>query len=527
MNMSLRKLTALILSVLMCLSLLAGCTAPAGTTDTEPAGQSTDAGEEGEKEAEAEPVSELEPETVTMYLLGNKGDNFDDAYDKINEILKKKINTTVNVEWISWGEGNKYSLLFSGGEDFEMIFTASQWANYETTVALGGFAELTEEMLQKYAPDVWEQWPADAWTQAKINGKIYMIPANYVEVNQDVVAIRGDLMKKYGYDDINSYDQLLSFYEDCMNDGMYGNSVGAGSIYWLMFEHLGMYAMGGTPCGGQMVLYNCKDPKDLSYTYVLDWEPFVEYCKKMKELADGGCWPSDVLNTTSERQDGLVSGRGATMVWNAGSCQIYANPTNAEHPDWEINLYNIMPECKYRATRYINGGVGFNAASSKLERALMVYNEFATNPEIQNLAQLGIEGVNYIDVGDGTYKSTGNDFGGGSYWGWRNMNIMLKTYYEDPTPVDEKVMELDKYFKENLYETHLLDSFTFNPEAVATQVAAVDAVQSTYFDPLINGLVDDVDATIEEFKEALDYAGMQDILDELQRQIDEFAAANQ
>ncbi|MBQ7602416.1 MAG: hypothetical protein IJU49_09715, partial [Lachnospiraceae bacterium] len=103
MKTSLRKLIALVLSALMCLSLLSACTAPAGTADTEPAKESADAGEEGEKEAEAEPESELEPETVTMYLLGTKGDNFDEAYDKINEILKKKINTTVNVEWISWG----------------------------------------------------------------------------------------------------------------------------------------------------------------------------------------------------------------------------------------------------------------------------------------------------------------------------------------------------------------------------------------------------------------------------------------
>ena len=39
------------------------------------------------------------------------------------------------------------------------------------------------------------------------------------------------------------------------------------------------------------------------------------------------------------------------------------------------------------------------------------------------------------------------------------------------------------------------------------------------------GLVDDVDATIEQFRAALESAGIQDVLDELERQKEEFIAA--
>ena len=56
-------------------------------------------------------------------------------------------------------------------------------------------------------------------------------------------------------------------------------------------------------------------------------------------------------------------------------------------------------------------------------------------------------------------------------------------------------------------------------------MAAVEANIETYYNPLDNGLVDDVDATIEQFRAALESAGIQDVLDELERQKEEFIAA--
>ena len=43
----------------------------------------------------------------------------------------------------------------------------------------------------------------------------------------------------------------------------------------------------------------------------------------------------------------------------------------------------------------------------------------------------------------------------------------------------------------------------------------------------MNGLVQDVDQSIAEFKAAMDSAGIQDIADELQLQIDAYLAENQ
>ena len=53
----------------------------------------------------------------------------------------------------------------------------------------------------------------------------------------------------------------------------------------------------------------------------------------------------------------------------------------------------------------------------------------------------------------------------------------------------------------------------------------MEAADDTYWYPLLCGQVDDVDAAIEQFKTAMYTAGLQDIIDEAQRQVDEYMAA--
>lgn len=80
--------------------------------------------------------------TLKMYLLGDKPAGFDEVYAKINEKLSQDIQTTLDVEFISWSDvDQKYSLLFASGEDFDLIFTAP-WAYYSSVANKNGFWKL-------------------------------------------------------------------------------------------------------------------------------------------------------------------------------------------------------------------------------------------------------------------------------------------------------------------------------------------------------------------------------------------------
>ena len=79
----------------------------------------------------------------------------------------------------------------------------------------------------------------------------------------------------------------------------------------------------------------------------------------------------------------------------------------------------------------------------------------------------------------------------------------------------------------NVKGAHLYDGFNFDSTKVSTQFAAVEAALGNYYDPLTSGLVDDVDSTIEEFRSALESAGIRDIIEEMENQAAAFVAEKQ
>lgn len=524
-----KKLVSLLLATAMSVGMLAGCGSSNNASESSQAGaDSTAATSAAGAAGEALSVDTSEHVDLTMYLIGDRTPDFDEVYGEINKILEEKLNCSLSVDFLSWGEHDtKYSLLFSSQEDFDLIFTASSWCHYEQTVALGGFAPMSEEFIQTYAPDIWKVVPEMAWDQAKIDGQIYMVPNYANEFGQDVMAVRGDLLEKYGYQDIASWDDLMGFYEACAADGMYAS---LGAPWYQYFQNEGYSVTGGAPKGGELVLYHAQDPDDLTFSYIVEWEGFRDYCVQMKALADAGAWSSDVLNSADERQTGLLTGRTAGMIWNLGSCGTYAKQANEENPDWNVTIVDPVSTQPKKVNSYINNGVAINANSKNKERAMMVLNEFYTNQDVYDLAMLGVEGKHWEAVGEDQYKvldQSGYGVSNNCNWGWNNCEIQRTEYIENRTALDDRCEELQEIFENNIKPEHIYDGFNFDPTNVSTQFAAVEAALGNYYEPLVNGLVDDVDKTITEMKAALESAGIQDVLEEMDRQAAEYAASKQ
>lgn len=522
MKKSTKKLVSVLLASAMAAGMLAGCGSGNGNGSTGDSKSSSAVSGTSGDNLNADTSEHVD---LTMYLIGDRTPDFDEVYAKINEILEEKLNCSLNVEFLSWGEHDtKYSLLFSSQEDFDLIFTASSWCHYEQTVSLGGFAPLSEDFIKAYAPDIWEVVPEMAWEQAKIDGQIYMVPNYANEFGQEVLAVRGDLMEKYGMDDITSWDDLMKFYKACAADGIYASQ---GGPWYPFFQSQGYSTTGGAPKGGELILYHTQDPEDLEFQYIGEWDAFREYCQEMKDLVDAGAWSSDVLNSSDERQTGLLTGRTASMCWNLGSCLTYGKQANEEHPDWNVTMVDPNKNLSKKVNSYINNGVAINANSKNKERAMMVLNEFYTNPDVYDLAMLGIEGKHWEAVGDDQYKvidESGYGVASNCNWGWNNCTIQREEYLENRTALDDKYESIKDAFNNNIKEDHVYDGFSFDSSNVSTQFAAVEAAIDNYYNPLINGLVDDVDASIDAMNAAMDSAGIQDILDEMNRQAAEYVA---
>ncbi|SHK11505.1 putative aldouronate transport system substrate-binding protein [Anaerocolumna jejuensis DSM 15929] len=470
-----------------------------------------------------------EPVTLKMYLLGERTPDFDKVYAEVNKILKEKVNATVEVDFLSWSEHDKkYSLLFSGGEDFDLIFTAAGWGHYENTVAMGGFYALTKDFLNTYAPDILKAVPEVAWNQAAIDGSIYMVPNYQNEFGNNVVGLRGDLLAKYGYSDITSFDQLIQFFGDVASkeSGISPLGTQAGGLYYQYLLDKGMDTVSGTSTK-ELFLYNTLNSGDKTITYALDWDGFTEYCKLAKELFDKGYWSADSLATTEERQDGFLNGTAASLIWNIGTTETYVDQANKEHPDWKCQIYDTSPKVAKAVNAYINNGMAINAASKNKERAMMVLNEFYTNPDIQDLTSLGIEGTHWKTEDNNQYSVLDESNYGvdaNCNWGWVNMNIKRTEFKANPDDVDKKVQAIKDSWNASIKPEHIYDGFTFNNANVSSQAAAIETVLDQYYTPLILGMAGDVDKAVAELRKQLEDAGIQAVYDEIKKQAETYSA---
>lgn len=104
-----KKSLSAFLAAVMAAGTLAGCGSSNGTSSSASSSNNseTTAAEGTSKVDTSEHVD------LTMYLIGERTPDFDEVYGKINEILEKKLNCSLSVEFLSWGEHDaKYSLCF-------------------------------------------------------------------------------------------------------------------------------------------------------------------------------------------------------------------------------------------------------------------------------------------------------------------------------------------------------------------------------------------------------------------------------
>ena len=151
------RFAALLLASAMLMSVFAGC---GDKTDGSSSGKASQAskGETTSSSKAADPASADTGETDTskevelsMYVVSDRPAKQDDIDANFNKLFKEKLNCTLKVNWIGWAEyPNKYPLLFSSGEKFDMAYTAT-WLNYAALAQKGAFKSL-DEIWPQYAP---------------------------------------------------------------------------------------------------------------------------------------------------------------------------------------------------------------------------------------------------------------------------------------------------------------------------------------------------------------------------------------
>lgn len=484
-------------------------------------------------------IDTSEHAVITMLVLGDKPTNgrMEAAIAEANKIFNAKINAELQLRYVSWTDWQtQYNLqLASGDNTLDLIGTATDWLDAWPNAKKGSFLPLTEDMLKTYCPKTYAQVAEKGdWDLCTLDGKIYFIPEDhYTQWTNHGIFYRGDWAKEVGLDNITNFNQLETYFDGILKNhpGVVPWDASASAMpYGLIDGYLtcatNTVIINGTTTGNYSIFYyDTSDPYKVVSPYY-EGNEFVEAAKMFKRWADKGFWREDVLNYSGDTREMFFAGKSGADEHHTQTYIGSIRPTmDAKQPGSEAKMFAYGIE-NHNITRDLktHGAMAVGANSQHPERALMMYDLIRFDEKVYRLINYGIEGTDYIITDDGKlgrpegYDDT-KDGLGINFWYGRNDDLEIPnsgTY----SGWKEIFDEYDKVAND-----YALEKFVFDQSNVSTQMSAITDVCNTYIPQIAWGKNSDPEKTVQEFRDALKNAGIEDVLQEIQTQLDALKAS--
>ncbi|MCL6601255.1 MAG: ABC transporter substrate-binding protein [Paenibacillus sp.] len=467
------------------------------------------------------------------YLLGEAPKGMPEVLTALNEKLKKDINATIELNYIGWGDvQSKYPLLLAAGEDVDFIFSAD-WNSYVEQANKGAFYELKPEDIAKYMPKKSAAIDPAAWVEAKVNGKIYMIPKTTPDSNVFVSVLRKDIMAEAGLTEVKHFSEIGPYLEAVKKNhpDMIGLNLDSQVDLPTPYQHLMRDKIGftgGTFGGGpwaQGITYDFTDPTGKIYSMVE--EPYLSAQKYaagiMKDWYDKGYVNKNPYANKIRSKDNFVEGKSAVAFGN--SIDIAATIEAGEAKGIESYIIpSLMPNGKVPMGNFIGAGISIAANSKNPERVMQAMDLIMEDPSYVYLTYFGIEGKNYVSTPDGKIglpegvTADTNSYPPDAAGFWFVNKALFKPMSTWPKVYADFWAKLGEY---NTLD-YAYNDFSFNSDNVKTQIANLANASTQFANPIYIGAVKDVDKAFDELSKNLNSAGLDKVKAEVETQAEEF-----
>lgn len=447
-------------------------------------------------------------------------EDLDTVEEAINEITREKINVEVTLQPYSIADyPSKIPLALQGGEKVDIYQSLGDFNNYVSTDMAYDITELLNECGQGIVDTVGEEW----LNACSKDGAIYGVPTMKPVALTPMVIYRQDIVDELGIDmstvssmeDVTPVlEQVKEAYPDMIpvapvQTGEIGVSVNYGEIDFLTDDR---YSPVGVLVGDS-----------LEVTDLYSTDLFREKCELVRSWYEDGLVMQDAATTTTAAAEAMSSGNYFCYI----AAYSYPEADTAASLQAQCGTYPIGAKIigdAYLSTADLNAVSWLIASTTDVPEAAMKFLELTyTDADVINLLIYGIEGRDYVMNEDGTVSyPEGEDASTVPYTAQLscgtlgNFFLMYPTAGTNPESLDWE-LEQNKTAK-----TSPAMGFTFDSDSVKTQYTAVKNVVSQYLPGLICGSLDP-DTEIDNFVQALNDAGYQDILDAKQEQLDTWA----
>jgi putative aldouronate transport system substrate-binding protein len=470
-------------------------------------------------------INLLKPVELNAYFLAPQLNDLNQVNVEVNKLVKNQINATVKLNYYdlaSYEERQRLSL--ASGEPVDLMFTANWW-NYFTYVSQKAYLQL-DDLLEQYGPDIKANIHPAYLVGPRVDGKLFAIPTNKELGGWLGVLVNKAMAKKYKMDfskvkSPKDYEPMLKTIKENEKDVVPFLCKMNEPTYVFMKRYFGELIY-NTPVG---IIDDGKNkPRIINF---MEDKRYIDLVNLARNWYKKGYINQDVA--TLKDTNLLWKSQKAFMI------PAFLKPGKAAEESiaqgyevMQVNTYgpeDVKTEISVGGTT--NSMLAIPRASKNPERAMMFLNLLFKDKKIKNLLSWGIEGKHYkkikenqIAFADGIDAKT-SGYTGIMQWAMGG-NQMLDYLWENEDP--EKWDQMKKL--NDASKVGRMYGWTFTEDSVKTEIAAVTTATSQYKQAIDTGIVD-YSVYYPQLKAAAEKAGIDKIIKEAQRQIDEFLAAKE
>lgn len=484
-------------------------------TDTD-----TDAGQKPEDED----LADISVAFWTLYGVPEEKDMVEEA---INEITEEKIGVTVHLNIMDVGTYLVNGSMVNGvmnGEDFDLVLTTPGMSGHFANMRNNGMLLSLNDLLEEYGAGILETVPENLFSATTRDGNVYAVPA-YSNLQKSIYyAVKREVAESCNLDmdsikDLDDVEGALAAIKEAFPEK---NAISGGAQKLNIFEggfaitDKKMYDSLGIDGTLATVFFDDEALEVKSWYETEEFKKSVDYAKRWYEL---GYVDKDLAVNTTQTEPFADDVNASSFV--------YANDTL-------IKQYELKDDVVY--VKLMDTGIqtsdvqmftwGLPVSCDEPEAAMKFLNLMYTDAEVLNLLGYGIEGQHYVEKGDGTIgypdgkdeTSNGYAIGTALLSGFGN-SFLLKVWEGADADANEQALAA---MEQAVYSP--LMGFTLDTTEIGDLYSALASIALNEYGPALK-CGSGAEGYYEEFIEKLHAAGLQELLDEAQRQVQEWAAA--
>ena len=501
----LRKFLAVGLVGTMAASMLAGCSGSSEQTTTSTSSGSEASTEASTDSASAEATTDGEVPTLIWWTVGGTiPSDFEEDMQVISDYVQEKVCVALDIQVAGWADyDSKMNTIVNSGEYFDLMFVNN--TNYSKFVNLGGLADITD-MVESVTPELYSFIPEDLWNGSRIKGQIYAVPTYKDSSLTQFWYFDDQYVQKYNidYESIQTMDDLTPAFK-AIKDGegasFYPVQLNQGALWNGFFNEYDGLASGLQPIGVRL------DDETRTVVSTLEQEDVMHNLNLLHEWYVAGYTNPDAnVMTEGTKQNAFGNAQG----WPAAVSAWQTQQGVEKYDAWKVfgPIYT---------TETIQGSMNAISANSNYkEEALKLLELVNTDQTLRDMLYYGVPDKTFQYEEDGTVTKLRDDWPLAGYTQGTFFNLSV----ESSAPADQ--YEQIKEQNEAATPSVCL-GFALDPEPIQNEIANCNTVWDKYKYDLLTGASDPEEA-VPRCLEELKAAGLDTVIAEAQRQVDEFFA---